>query len=540
MTGRRDALRASWSGVAAAALGVGAGELLAALLSPTSSPVASVGSAVINRVPGWLKDWAISVFGTSDKLALVVSVGIVLAVLAAVAGLAESRRPPLGSIALGLLAVLGALAALTRADAGSLSVLPAAVAGLVSVLALRCLLRLLAPSPVAVVTGRREAGSDVGPREAGSDVGLKEAGSDVGPRMAVTGYSRRRFLLASLSMAAVGAVAATLATLSSAATRSVEAVRAALRLPRAAAPASVPPEAELGIDGLAPVVTPNEDFYRIDTAIVVPHIDPADWSLRIHGLVEREVTLTWDELLALELEESVTTLSCVSNQVGGDLVSTATWLGYPIRELLAQAGPLEGADMVLSTSQDGFTAGTPLEALTDEREAILAVGMNGEPLPFEHGFPVRMVVPGLYGYVSATKWVVDFEVTRFDQARAYWTDRGWDERGPIKLQSRIDVPRSGDVAAGRSVVAGVAWQPHTGIDGVEVRVDTGEWLAADLARAINADTWVQWSVPVDLPAGEHTIQCRATSAGGELQTAELAPPAPNGASGWHVVRVRAS
>jgi hypothetical protein len=166
--------------------------------------------------------------------------------------------------------------------------------------------------------------------------------------------------------------------------------------------------------------------------------------------------------------------------------------------------------------------------------------MNGEPLPFEHGFPVRMVVPGLYGYVSATKWVVDFEVTRFDQARAYWTDRGWDERGPIKLQSRIDVPRSGDVAAGRSVVAGVAWQPHTGIDGVEVRVDTGEWLAADLARAINADTWVQWSVPVDLPAGEHTIQCRATSAGGELQTAELAPPAPNGASGWHVVRVRAS
>ena len=350
---------------------------------------------------------------------------------------------------------------------------------------------------------------------------------------------RRRFLLWS-----GGATAAGLAAIGSSALRvggaTAQAARSVLKLPAPAVAAPpVPAGAELNIPGLSPVVTPNADFYRIDTALIVPQIDPADWSLRIHGMVENEITLTWDELLALPLEESTTTLSCVSNTVGGDLIGNALWLGYPIRELLARAQPTADADMVLSHSSDGFTASTPLEALTDDREAILAVGMNGEPLPSEHGFPVRMVVPGLYGYVSATKWVVELEVTRFADARAYWTDRGWSAKGPIKLESRIDVPR-GQISANSTVIAGVAWQPHVGVSGVEVQIDGGAWQQATLATAISDDTWVQWSLPWDAEAGQHELRCRATSTTGETQTSDEAQPAPDGATGWHTVNITVS
>lgn len=241
-----------------------------------------------------------------------------------------------------------------------------------------------------------------------------------------------------------------------------------------------------------------------------------------------------DELLALPLEESVTTLACVSNPVGGDLIGNAVWLGYPLREILARAKPLPDADMVLSGSRDGFTASTPIEALTDDRNAILAVGMNGEPLPLAHGFPVRMVVPGLYGYVSATKWVTSLEVTRFDRVTAYWTDRGWSERGPVKLQSRIDVPRDRQgLSAGDTVIAGVAWQQHVGVAGVEVQVDEGPWQRAELAAPISDDTWVQWSLPWTAEPGDHVLRCRAISADGETQTAERAGVVPDGATGWH-------
>jgi len=295
------------------------------------------------------------------------------------------------------------------------------------------------------------------------------------------------------------------------------------------------------VPGLSPLITPNRDFYRIDTALVVPTVDPGEWRLRIHGMVADEVTLTWDELLALPLTERAVTLSCVSNPVGGDLVGNAVWLGYPIRELLARAVPDVDADMVLSTSADGFTAGTPLEALTDDRDALLAIGMNGEPLPLAHGFPVRMVVPGLYGYVSATKWVTDLEVTRFDRARAYWTDRGWSERGPIKLQSRIDVPRAGrTIEPGESVVAGVAWQPGTGVSAVEVQIDDGPWERAEMASALSDDTWVQWGLPWRAEPGDHRIRCRAIAADSTVQTDAIAPPAPDGASGWHTITATVS
>ena len=336
----------------------------------------------------------------------------------------------------------------------------------------------------------------------------------------------------------LGALAALGGYALQAGTRAVTAVREAITLPTPTATATIPAGAELGIDGLAPVITPNGQFYRIDTALAVPAVDPSGWSLRIHGMVDREVTLTWDELLALPLAESVTTLACVSNEVGGGLIGNAVWLGHPIRDLLARAGPSADADMVLSRSVDGFTAGTPLEVLTDDRDAILAVGMNGEPLPAEHGFPVRMVVPGLYGYVSATKWVVELEVTRFDEASAYWTDRGWSERGPVKLQSRIDVPRRGQsVSPGPVVVAGVAWHQHVGIEGVEVQVDDGEWRDATLATAISDDTWVQWRYDWDAPAGTHTLRVRATGADGEVQTSNRQGVVPDGATGLHEISV---
>jgi DMSO/TMAO reductase YedYZ molybdopterin-dependent catalytic subunit len=350
--------------------------------------------------------------------------------------------------------------------------------------------------------------------------------------------SRRRFLGWAGGATAIGALAALGGSALQAGARAVTAVRETFTLPAAATTAPpVPAGAELGIDGLAPVVTPNTEFYRIDTALQVPNLNPADWTLRIHGLVENEVVLTWDELIALPLEESHTTLMCVSNQVGGELIGTALWLGYPIRELLARAKPAGTADMVLSRSSDGFTASSPIEALTDDRNAILAVGMNGEPLPLEHGFPVRMVVPGLYGYVSATKWVTELEVTRFDAQTAYWTDRGWSEKGPIKISSRIDVPRGGSFDAGEIVVAGVAWHQHTGIAKVEVSVDDGPWREAELAAAINVDTWVQWRYAWNADPGQHVLRVRATSADGEVQTGEERDVVPDGATGYDAVGI---
>jgi DMSO/TMAO reductase YedYZ molybdopterin-dependent catalytic subunit len=289
---------------------------------------------------------------------------------------------------------------------------------------------------------------------------------------------------------------------------------------------------------MPPYTTPNGEFYRIDTALVVPQVDPNDWRLRVHGMVEQEVEMSYAELMESQLVEADVTLTCVSNAVGGDLAGNARWLGLPIRQVLERARPLPGADMVLSTSADGFSASTPLEVLRDGRNALLAVGMNGEPLPLEHGFPVRMVVPGLYGYVSATKWVVDLNVTRFADAQAYWTVRGWDAHGPIKLASRIDVPRGfARLPAGTVDLGGTAWAQGTGISRVEIQIDGGDWREAVLAAEATVDSWRQWSYRwEDAEPGSHTARVRAYDATGMQQTGERADPAPNGASGWHEVR----
>ncbi|MCQ2001932.1 molybdopterin-dependent oxidoreductase [Arthrobacter zhaoxinii] len=500
---------AAAAGLVAAGLGVAAGELLAAIVSPSLSPVSGVGSVVIDAVPGPVKDAAIALFGTADKAALLVGMGLVIALAAVAAGVLELRRPPAGAAVLELFGAAGLAAVLSRQQFSVLAVLPPVAAAVVAVLVLRAL--------TARVRNLAAAQTD-------DDAAV-----------------RRRTVLTSVGGgAAVALLGAALAGIARGGQVGVTALRETVRLPVPARPAAaLPAGAGLAVDGLAPLVTPAADFYRIDTALSVPLIDPADWRLRVTGMVDREVELSYAELLAAPLQESYVTLTCVSNEVGGDLIGNARWLGLPVRELLARAGVRPGADMVLSTSRDGWSASTPLEALTDDRDSLLAVGMNGEPLPLEHGFPVRLVVPGLYGYVSATKWVTELRVTRFADETAYWTDRGWGERGPIKLSSRIDVPGRSPVTAGTVTVAGTAWAQHTGVSAVQVRVDDGGWQDAELAPGISADTWRQYRISVDLAPGEHTIAVRAVDANGVRQAEEKRPVLPDGATGLHTIRVTA-
>ncbi|MFI6427092.1 molybdopterin-dependent oxidoreductase [Promicromonospora sp. NPDC050880] len=502
-----DGWWAALAGVVAGGAGLAVAELVAALVAPGSSTLFAGGAAVVDAVPGWLKDLAVQWFGTADKAVLLGTMGVVLAAGAALAGWAELRRPPLGSQLIGGVGVIGAIVAVLRPEATPLWALPSLIGIGGAVLALRAAVARLRPEP-----------------------DLRSPGAGV--------VDRRGFLAATGIAAGVAVLALAGSRALSAGSAAVSVVRDKIRLPaarRAAAP--VPSGADLGLDGLTPYVTPNLDFYRIDTALRVPQLDPADWSLEVRGMVEEPFTITWDELLALPLEEHHVTLACVSNTVGGDLIGNALWLGYPIRALLERARPRAGADMVLSRSDDGFTAGTPLEVLLDpNRDSLLAIGMNGEPLPVEHGFPARLVVPGLYGYVSATKWVTSLEVTTFEADQGYWTPRGWSALGPVKVQSRIDVPR-GSAAPGAVTVAGVAWAQHTGIGAVEVRADDGEWVTAELAETVGPDTWRQWHASLDLAEGDHTLTVRATDADGLVQTEAEAPPAPDGATGWHTVQV---
>lgn len=498
---------AALAGAAAVLAGVGCAELVTAVLAPSGSPLAVVGALVISLVPGWFIHVVIGLFGTADKAVLLVCLGILVLALGALAGILELARPHLGRILVVLVGAVGVIAAVTRPGASGWDAVPSVVAMVVAVIAVTWLVARL----------RRGTAPQ-------SDPGAP---------------NRRTFLAYAGGTAAVGIIAAITGQVLSAGARVASTARGIFTLPRpAVAAVPIPATASLGVPGITRLITPNADFYRIDTALLVPRIDPADWSLTVTGLVDREVTISFDELVALPLEESTTTLACVSNEVGGDLIGNATWLGYPIRKLLARAGVQPDADMVLSRSSDGFTAGTPIEALTDGRNAVLAVGMNGDPLPFEHGYPVRMVVPGLYGYVSATKWVVELKVSMFDRETAYWTGLGWSARGPIKLSSRLDVPRQGaSVAAGTVAIGGVAWAQHTGIAGVQVRVDDGEWHDARLGDAISADTWRQWTWAWPAEPGRHTLTVRATDASGKVQTATVADVVPNGATGLHSIDV---
>jgi DMSO/TMAO reductase YedYZ molybdopterin-dependent catalytic subunit len=495
------------AGLAAVLIGLGAGGLVAVVAARAFSPLLVVGEAVIDLTPGPVKEAVIHVFGHGDKPFLFLLLGVVVALLAALAGVLERRRAWLGRALVLAGGALGVWAALSRADATAIAALPSAVTGVAGAWALVFLVRHMPPE-----------------RQ---------------PR-AATVPSRREFLSWTAGAAAVGLLATVGGALLTRAAGAAQAAREAFRLPRARTSAApVPAAASFDVPGITPLVTANGDFYRTDVELAIPQLDPAGWQLRVHGMVDRPFTIDWAELTALPMEEHYVTLACVSNEVGGPLISNAKWLGYPVRLLLERAGVRPGADMVFSKSFDGWTASTPLAPLTDAgTPALLAIGMNGEPLPFVHGFPARLVVPGLYGYVSATKWVVDLEVTRFADRTSYWTEQGWAERGPVKQSSRIDVPAAGrSIEAGQTWVAGVAWDQHVGIAKVEVQVDDGAWQAADLAHAINADTWVQWRWRWDAPAGAHRLRVRSTNTAGERQTSAIAPVVPDGASGWHTVDV---
>ncbi|GAA1108598.1 molybdopterin-dependent oxidoreductase [Kribbella jejuensis] len=493
--------RGAAGGILAALAGLAVGSLAAGLLGTPQTPVVAIGSAFIDRVPPWLKDLAISWFGTHDKTALRVGILIVIAVVAAVGGILAVRRYWAGALITIVLSGIAVAAAFTRADSGQTGFLPSALAGITALLVLRLFSRRLEP--------------------------LVNFPDDA--------VSRRGFLQLSGGVAIGSAAVAVLGKVVGGNRAAVADARKQLTLPQ---PPSLAPPAGVQAEGAVPWATPNANFYRIDTALSVPQIVPADWKLRIHGMVDREINLTFDDLLKRQVIHKWVTLTCVSNEVGGDLIGNALWSGVVLKDLLEEAGPSKGADAIQSSSQDGFTAGTPLPTLLDDRQAMLAFAMNGQPLPVEHGFPVRIVVPGLYGYVSATKWLVDIEVTRFDKFDAYWTLRGWSAQGPIKLSSRIDTPGGKKVPAGPVTVAGVAWDQHVGVSKVEVRVDGGPWQQATLATDPSVDTWRQWHWTWNAPHGMHLLQVRAFDAQGNPQVESSADPAPNGATGLHTVSVK--
>lgn len=510
---------AAAAGVVAVGAGVVAGELAAGVWSPSLSPLTAVGGAVIDAVPPGVKDWAVTLFGTADKAALLVGMGLVIAALAALAGVLEARRRFAGVGVIAVFALAGVAAVFSRAQASAVAAALPVVTAVVAALLLRSLIRRL-PAP--------------------SQKPLHPAAHGQTEETSNHGTERRKFLRNLAVGAAITAAGGVLAGIWRGAIAGVSAARDRVKLPDPAFPApAIPAGAEAGVEGMEPVVTPSSDFYRIDTALVVPTVDPGTWVLKVTGMVEHSVELSLADLLAKPLTERHITLTCVSNPVGGDLISNARWLGWPVRELLALAGPAQGADMVLSRSVDGFTAGTPLDVLLDEhRDALLAVGMNGGPLPLEHGFPVRLVVPGLYGYVSATKWVTELKVTTFAADAAYWTTRGWSDHGPVKLSSRIDVPRSGrPVNAGTVTFGGIAWAQHTGIRTVELRINRGAWQQAQLSPGISTDTWYQWKHTVDLTPGQYEVQVRATDLAGKVQDEESRLVIPDGATGFHTVRV---
>ncbi|MFI6860461.1 molybdopterin-dependent oxidoreductase [Streptomyces sp. NPDC050421] len=532
--GAHESRRSRWARAACAALsGVIAGfcalavaELVAAVVRPEAGPVAAVGGAVIDRTPPALKDFAVRNFGTNDKLVLQLGILALLAVFAMAVGVLALRHRLVGSAAVLVFGVVGAVAAVGRPEGRVPDALPSVVGAVVAAGVLYLLAGRLAPvSAPSPAAGGRGGEPDHGT------------------------FDRRRFVIAASAAAAASAGAGLLGRrLTSAVQAGADASRRDLVLPvpDSAAPA-VPAGADLRIRGLSPFVTPNKSFYRVDTALVVPRLDAGDWRLRIHGKgVRRPLTLSFQDLLRREIIERDITLTCVSNEVGGPYAGNARWIGVRLADLLREAGvkpPSRGgpADQIVARSVDGMTIGTPVEDVMDGRDALLALGMNGEPLPFAHGFPVRMVVPGLYGYVSACKWIKDIELTTFDDYDAYWVKRTWSRQAPVKTESRIDTPRPfASPKAGTIPVAGVAWAQHRGIQRVEVRVDGGPWNTARLAAEDSRDTWRQWVWEWPATSGNHTLEVRATDRTGATQTGRRVGTVPNGATGWHSVVVDVS
>ena len=515
--------RASVAGVAAAGVARGVTELVSGLGDGHGpSVITAIGTRFIDLGAGSLKDVAVNVFGTNDKPALVIGIVVISLLLGAALGRASVRRPAVGAAGFVAFGIVGAIVGASNVLASDATMIVAsalgALAGIVTLRVLLALARALS-AQVTSVAGARQ--------------GESRPAED--PRVKTVG--RRTFITAASGAGAVAVLAA-------AGGRGLRGPSPAARsrsittLPKATRTVVAPATQPFTVEGLSPYITPNSDFYLIDTALSVPQIDAASWSLTVKGMVQNPFTITYADLLAMEMVEEPVTISCVSNEVGGDLIGTALWLGVPLKAVLDRARVNAGATQIVGRSVDDFTAGFPTEKALDGRTALVAVGMNGEPLPVRHGFPVRLVVAGLYGYVSATKWLKEIELTTLEGFDGYWIPRGWSKLGPVKTESRIDVPRSGaPVTAGTVAVAGVAWAPSRGISKVEVQVDDGPWQPARLGDVASRNTWVQWMWPWEAQAGQHTLRVRATDGTGETQTDVRADPAPNGASGYHSRRV---
>jgi DMSO/TMAO reductase YedYZ molybdopterin-dependent catalytic subunit len=481
-----------------AAVALGVAELAAAITGAQGAPVIAVGETAINLTPIPVKDFAIAHFGSHDKEALITGIVVLLAAFAALIGVLAVRRIGYGLAGLAVFAGVGVAAAVHLPNATAVDVVPTLAGVGVAAAALVILVR------------------------AAAGVGTTATSAD-----------RRRFLLAGAGAAALAAVAGGLGD-KLAGRFSIASSRAQVRLPAPGAAAkAVPAGADLRIPGLTPFFTSTSSFYRVDTDLVLPQVSPESWTLRIDGMVDRPLEFTFAELLKMPLTENDMTLVCVSDSVGGPYLGNARWLGVPLAGLLRRARVQAGADQVLSAATDGMTISTPVATILDTQGALLAVGMNGQPLPIAHGFPARMLVPGLYGYVSATKWVTRLTLTTFAKQRAYWTQRGYTAQAPIKTESRIDVPKPlAQVKAGHVTVAGVAWAPAKGIAAVQVNVDNGPWHQAGLAAVDGIDTWRQWRWDWDAGPGLHTLQVRATDNTGVTQTPARTQVFPNGASGW--------
>jgi DMSO/TMAO reductase YedYZ molybdopterin-dependent catalytic subunit len=572
------------AGLLTAAVAMGVGQLISGLTVRQGAPYAVVGEAAINLAPPPVKNFAINAFGSNDKNVLVAGILVVLAVFAAVVGVLALRRLAYGYLGVAIFAAVGVAAAISLPKANAGWAAPTVVGALVAAFFLNKLTGLaraalgggapaITPAPSASLPpstppskevtpasdDEEEAPDAPAPSVSGAAAAWTRSGADdadgdepgdfddrwtpdgasVGPPPETWTYrppshpDRRRFLVASSVAVGTAAVAA-FAGRELNARQSVTQARSSIHIPKATDPAPpLPAGVDLNIPDLTPYVTSNSSFYRVDTAIVLPQVDPSSWQLRIHGMVDREISITFAELLRRPLIEHYVTLTCVSDPVDGPYIGNAKWLGASLADLIRSARPQSGATQLLCTSVDGFTSGTPIQTVLDGREALLAVAMNGTALPVEHGFPARMVVPGLYGYVSATKWVTDIKVTTYQAEVAYWAQRGWSAQAPIKTESRVDVPLSGtSVKGGRTAVAGVAWAQHKGIAAVEVRADGGAWHEAKLAAVPGVDTWRQWVWYWDATPGNHVVEARATDETGYTQTASQAPPEPNGASGY--------
>ncbi|MFJ3921604.1 molybdopterin-dependent oxidoreductase [Streptomyces sp. NPDC090022] len=512
------------AGLLAAFTALAVAELVAGLVRPAAGPVTVVGGAVIDRTPAAVKDFAIRTFGENDKIVLQLGILVILAFIAVGLGVLALFHRRAGAVGVLLFGIVGAAAALSRPDSTGIGdALPSITGAVAGALALYVLAAKAALSSPAAAGADGQAGTGV--------------------------WSRRGFLVtAGVTAVAAGSAGALGRYFTGRQGQGAIASRENLVLPKPASPAqAVPVGVQLKVPGITAFTTPNADFYRVDTALTVPKVDAGTWRLRVHGRgVTRPRTYTLDQLLARPLIERDITLTCVSNEVGGPYIGNARWLGVPLADLLEEAGvrpPSKGgrADQLVARSVDGMTLGSPVEDVMDGRDAILAVGMNGEPLPFDHGFPVRMLVPGLYGYVSACKWIEDIELTTFDSYDPYWVKRKWARKAPIKTQSRIDTPKPfARPAAGTVTIAGVAWAQRRGITRVEIRVDDGPWKDADLAAQAGIDTWRQWSYRWNATPGGHNLTVRATDGTGQVQTEQRTRTIPDGASGWHSVFVTVS